>query len=658
MYNTSADYKTAIRANSRPYDTVYGTVTFTDGTTLSVDSSIMPTNSITISKQCIDGDELMFGGVFASELKLSLITSKDRYAFFGATIELFYKIQTGTTSGQNPQPVYEEVPLGVFTVADADRPHDIVNLTAYDNMTMLDGGIGGNVISGTIWEIFQRIALDTNIELAFDEEDIDEFPNHEYSLEAAQDNGINTYRDICKMICQLLGCFGYADRTGKLALKPFSTSYDLALTTGDWYSLSPADYLTHYVALSVTSTSGTYSASSPDPLDVGATMIIEDAPAWDLGSDESLEERTSELFTYLHSIDYTPSEIDMPSDASFDCGDMLKLTLRDGTVINTLITSMEWKFHAGMSISSEGINPYLTQADTLDNSGNRILNQAVAKSKLQFVHFTNPSARSIGDDETKLIAEVEFTPTADTDALFVATILVEADVADTSTTTTESVSVPITVTDQQGQPAVITDLQGNPLIVTGTATNTYTYARDGKCDVSIYYTLNDIEIPSQSNPYIAVEEVEDGKHIITLTYPITSLIAWQRYEWKIYMTVDGGSIAIPANTIKASIFGQEINVIERFDGHIRAEDNYTLNVLGKLGVLSVSDSGAINIQGAASASVSDDISLYNVSSISAMSLYEGTGELIPHIFFVRGFDMLTETGDALVSEDDIQFLTE
>ena len=655
MYNTSADYKTAIRANSRPYDTVYGTVYFPDETTLTVDSSIMPTNSITISKQCIDGDELMFGGVFASELKLSLITSKDRYAFFGATIELFYKIQTGTS---NNQPVYEEIPLGVFTVADADRPHDIVNLTAYDNMTMLDKSIGGNVISGTIWQMFRRISIDTNIELAFTEEDLEDFPNYEYALEAAQDNGINTYRDICKMICQLLGCFGYADRTGKLALKPFSTSYDLALTTGDWYSLSPADYLTHYIGLSVTSTSGTYSASSTDPLENGAIMIIEDAPAWDLGSEESLQERTSELFTYLHSIDYTPSEIDMPSDASFDCGDMLQLTLRDGTVINTLITSIEWKFHSGMSISSEGINPYLSQEAMLDNSGQRILTQAVAKSKLQFVHFTNPSQKVIGNDETDLIAEVEFTPTADTDALFVATILVEADVADTSTTTTESVSVPITVTDQQGQPAVITDLQGNPLTVTGTATNTYTYARDGKCDVSIYYTLNDIPIPSESNPYIAVEEVEDGKHIITLTYPITALLAWQRYEWKIYMTVDGGTITIPANTIKASILGQEINIVERFDGRIRASDNITLETLGKLGVLSVSDSGTVSLQNAIITSVSDNILLYNISDIDLMPLYEGTGELAPQIYLRSGFYLVSEDGKWFTSEDGKHFITE
>jgi hypothetical protein len=63
----------------------------------------------------------------------------DRYDFFNAIIDLTYYIQIGT---QNNLPVYEEVPLGIFKVADADRPHDTVNLTAYDNMTMLDIDIG------------------------------------------------------------------------------------------------------------------------------------------------------------------------------------------------------------------------------------------------------------------------------------------------------------------------------------------------------------------------------------------------------------------------------------------------------------------------------------------------------------------------------------
>ena len=168
------------------------------------------------------------------------------------------------------------------------------------------------------------------------------------------------------------------------------------------------------------------------------------APAWDLGSTESLQERTSELFTYLHGIAYTPSEIDMPSDPSFDCGDRIGLVLRgleEQDPMETLITSYEWKFHNGMSIHSEGINPYFNQEATLDTSGQRILNQAVSKSKLQFIHFTNEAERVIADDQDKMIARVEFTPTASTDGLFVATILFDADVEDV--TTTEQVQVPV-----------------------------------------------------------------------------------------------------------------------------------------------------------------------------------------------------------------------
>ena len=91
-------YRSAIRQASRPYNTVYGTITFTDinMTPLTVNSSNMPANSISISKQCIDDDELMFGGVFTNVLKFSVVTDLDRYVFFGAKVELTYKIQTGT----------------------------------------------------------------------------------------------------------------------------------------------------------------------------------------------------------------------------------------------------------------------------------------------------------------------------------------------------------------------------------------------------------------------------------------------------------------------------------------------------------------------------------------------------------------------------------
>ena len=659
MYNTSADYKTAIRSNDRPYDAVEGVIEFaTDNEDLIVNGSNMPTNAITISKQCIDGDELMFGGVFASTLKLSIITDLDRYAFFGATITLNYKIQIGT---ENDEPVYETIPLGVFTVADAQRPNKIVQLTAYDKMTLLDSGIGGNLLSGTIWEVFQRIELDTTYDLAFTEADINALPNHEYPVSVSADQGINTYRDVVKVLCQLLGCFALDDRTGKLALKRFSTTPNLILgnsTTGvyPWYTLVPADYVSNYIGLSVTGMSGTYQAMSSDPTEQGLIMNIEDAPAWDMGSTESLQERTSELFTYLHSIVYTPCELDMPSDASFDCGDMLTLNLRDGTSINTIITSYEWKFHQGMSITSEGANPYLVEA-LVDPTSQRILNQAVAKSRLQFVHFTNPKIVNVGSTTPVLVASAEFTPTTETDALFVATILVNATVADITVTSTEEVEVPVKAYDGTTE-TTITDIHGNPVSLKGIATNTNTYKRDGKCDVSIFYKLNGITLPNDTYPYIAIDEIENGEHIITVSYPLTALTPWQRFEFDVYMTVSGGSVQLPANTLKATIFGQEIDVVNRFGGVIKIDEEILLTNLVGLGAVTMGDTLTISTTNAIINTVSDNILLYNISSLTGINLYEGTGELSPHVYLEGGARINTESGDYLSTEDGDNLITE
>ena len=95
-------------------------------------------------------------------------------------------------------------------------------------------------------------------------------------------------------------------------------------------------------------------------------MTIDDAPAWDYGTQESLMERTTELFTYLHGIVYTPCDLDMPSDATFDCGDMIALSVSGGDTINTIITEIEWKFHKGMKITSDGANPFIDES-ILDN---------------------------------------------------------------------------------------------------------------------------------------------------------------------------------------------------------------------------------------------------------------------------------------------------
>ena len=653
-------YRTAIRQASRPYNTVYGTITFTDINMipLTVNSSNMPTKSISISKQCIDDDELMFGGVFTNVLKFSVITDLDRYVFFGAKVELTYKIQIGTdTSGETPVPIYAEVPLGEFTVTDAERPTDRVTLTCYDNMTLLDKELGGAYVTGTPWEIFQIVSAVTGMQLDFEEADLEEFANYTYQAEASEARGLRTFRDVVKMECQLLGCFAYAERNGKLALKEFSVRPDMSLTMGDWYSLVPADYTCKYIGISITSLAGTYTASTSSVLDSGLTMIIEDAPAWDLGSEEAQQAKTDNLFNVLQTIDeYTPCDMDMPSDPTFDCGDRLQLITRNGT-IETLITSIEWKFHQGMTIDSEGLNPYLVGGSLLANETNRILAQAVERSKLQFVSFTNAGTKVINDEESIKIGECVINPSSQTDALFIATILVDIDVADEEET--EQVEVPIDITDQQGQPAVITDLQGNPLTLSASAQNTY--YRDGKVDVGVFYKMGVQRVPSDEEPYLAVDRLTAGQHIITVAYPLNALAPNERHEFQVYISANGGKITVPARTLQASIIGQEIVDITGFSGLIRVEDaTLSLDTLAGMGVVDLYDDGTVTLRQAAFMSVSDNILLYNINGVGTVPIAEGTGSYEPQIYMRSGFDLLTEEDFYFAPESGsgVRFITE
>lgn len=673
------EYRAAIDAAGRPYNTVTGTITFSDNTTLDITDEILSENPISTSRQCVDNDQLMFGGVFTDVLKLNLITDVDRYKFFDAKIELFYEIEITIQEGTD-EPTYqmEQVPIGVFYVADADRPNDDeVNLTAYDSMTLLDKELDGVQISGTPWLAFQQISLATGYPLAFEESDLSDFVNTEYQISGSEDNGMKTYRDVVKEICQLIGCFAHDDRTGQLAVKKFSTTADITLDTSNWYEMVPADYKSSFIGISLKSLKGTYNKVTQDPTAIGTIMTIDDAPAWDYGTDEAQETKLDNLYSLLRAgdpetavIEYTPATIDMPSDATFECGDMLALIPMNGdpndssTWIYTIITSIEWALHEGMKIESVGVNPYLTSSQLTEDEGGRILNQAVAKSKMQFVTFTNAAEIEIGDEEYALIGTGRFTPTNNTTALFVGTILVDVAVEDETETDTEEVEVPVTpyYNDQE---TTITDINGNPVTLKGTSNNTYTYYRDGVCTLGVYYTISqnsnpEYRVPNDEEPYLAVEAAHNGEHIITVTYAITNLAPNIRYEFNIYLSVNGGTVTVPIRTMQATLVGQEIDELARFNGEIRVEDEEPTGrfTLGDIDVTTLYE-GLVSLEHPEGLieTASDNVSLYNIDSISITPLYEGTGQLIPHVLFYSLY-ISAENDDTLVTEDDIAFETE
>ena len=661
MQNVSQAYRDAVQ--ERAYDEVFGTITFVDPEIdqISITPNILPLNAVTISRQCVDNDELMFGGVFTNVLKLSIYTDKDRYAFYNAKIVIGYKIHIGY---EDDEPVYEEVPLGIFTVADADRPQsDIVNLTAYDNITMLDMSIGSLSFTGTPWVIFEQITENTGYPLAFDEQFIETLPNYDKPVQVSANEGMRTYRDIVKVLCQELCCFALDDRTGKLALKQFSTTPDLELDISSWYSMTPADYTCNYIGVSITSRSGTYEKMSEDPTAYGLILTVPDAPAWDYGLDIEQEAKTAAMYDVITAIEYTPATINMHDDPSFDCGDMLQLTARNGDVINTIITSTEWKFHSGMEIESVGINPLIEGSSVASSSTDRLVSQAVEKSKIQFINFSNLNAKTLGNNSDPwVIGECRFTPTSLTDSLFIGTILVNVSAEDVVNTETEEVNVPVVAYDEQEQQTVVTDINGNPVTFKGVATNNYIYKRDGKCEVTVYYRIDEIKVPSEETPYLAKAVLENGRNIITLSYPFTNLERGHTYHFEVFITVSceqGDSVTIDANSSRFTLFGQEVDNLSDFSGYIDVDEPIGLMSYSSITPLTIYE-GDIEITqvDAVVIDTTDNVSLYNIASIGVTPIAEGTGSLAPQIFMQGGYNLGTETDDYFAAENDFRFITE
>ena len=113
MYSVSDAFLEAVQANTRSYYWA-GKITTTDGTEYEFGYENILKGSGYISAQCCGSTEIELGTVYSAELGITLFLEVDRYSLEDAIIELscFLQLSDGT---------YEEVPMGIFEVSEANR---------------------------------------------------------------------------------------------------------------------------------------------------------------------------------------------------------------------------------------------------------------------------------------------------------------------------------------------------------------------------------------------------------------------------------------------------------------------------------------------------------------------------------------------------------
>lgn len=538
MFPISEHYRNAINNSNPSYLT--GTITFKDGSTKDISmADISTSGELSITMQAVTQDVLEFGAAVLGQLDISIITDKNesRYKYYDGIIELYFNIETDVG--------VETIPLGIWIIAEAERDKTALKLSAYDNLFKMDKAYTLSLV-GTPYDIMTTLVSDCGCELAEDEDYYKSLPNGELTLTINSGSSCSTYRQAVSIVAQMCGVFAQADRYGKITLKQFSTTETSELTMSQRYGSTIADYVCVYVDLVVTGLGGSFGSVS-ETIESGMTMYIDDAPAWDEGTKETLQTKADNLMAHLENIQYTPSEVSIISDPSIDCGDFITL-YTDNETVNTLITSYTWKFHAPTELQSVGKNPYLlsNNADKQRVLRSIELSGGAGGGSPEVLYTFKNTRKFKCTDRLELLAGVTFIAAKDTFAMFDATFQIDVEVNDVTYTSS------ITVLNSDGTSTVYE----------------VPYTRNGYINVTIQYYYNSAEF---GIPYTLT--LEKGSHVVTLHYPINAIAKDSINRFAVHLSADGGIVSVAKEGFLGTISGQGLAGKPKWDGTITIEEN-------------------------------------------------------------------------------------
>lgn len=587
MYPVSEAFLSAVQENTRRYYWT-GRIATKTGVVHEFSEKEIVKGSGYISAQCCDSNEMELGTVYASEMGITLFLDVDRYTLEDAKLELFYHLELDDGS-------WEEVPMGIFEVSEANRKIKCLDIKAYDYMLRFDEPFNGFETVGNAYDFMELCSKACRVELAQTREEIEAMPNGAEVLSVYTENDIETYRDMLYYVGQVLGGFFCINRIGKLELRKYGSEPVMEIGSRHRFSSSFSDFITRYTAVSSTNLKtemAEYYALEPDD---GLTMNLGVNPLLQFGVDETRKELCMNILNDISLINYVPFDSETIGNPALDLGDVLKFSggHADGAKLSAVM-SMQIKIGGKQTLKGVGKNPRLARAKSKnDKNISGLLNQIEENKtagKIGIHTFTNASAFSISDMDTKIIS-IEFATSEEVMAQFFGSVIVDvkADSVEKSITAKTSLVIPaVDVT------AVVPETEGDeteggtteegtaPDVIGNTKEQTIelevpvAWKEDGMAVAHFVFELNDVVIDIHQPE----ETWYSGRHTIMLYYPIDRVIANYRNIFNVYMRMEGGTGSVETGNCLAAITGQSMGAGEAWDGEIKIVEKITAFSVG------------------------------------------------------------------------------
>ena len=571
MYPVSQAFLNAVKANNRKYYWT-GKITTTAGTVYNFDQEDMVKGSGYITSQCCGSTEIELGTVYAAEMGISLFSEINRYTLEDAKVELFYHLQVAGGS-------YETIPMGIFEVSEANRKAKCLEIKAYDYMVRFEKAFTSLESIGNAYDFMVLCSTACDVELAQSRATIEAMPNGSENLSIYSDNDIETYRDILFYVGQVLGGFFVINRAGELELRKYGNQPVLVVERKHRFTSSFSDFITRYTAVSSTNLRtqiAEYYALDPDD---GLTMNLGVNPLLQFGLEETRRQLCENILNDLSVVNYVPFDSDTIGNPALDVGDILSFTggQADATKI-ACITSNGIKIGGRQTIKCVGKNPKLSQAKSKNDKNISGLLAQIEAGKIGIHTFTNASAFTVGNVDTKIIS-IEFATTEANHAQFFGQVIVDvtAQQVTKSATASGDVVIPSVAVDEPepmdpDNPEVI----GNTEEQTVTVSLPVSWTEDGHADVIFSFEFNNQMIPV----HYPQENWHSGRHTILLYYPIENVIPNFTNIFNVYMRCEGGTAEVDTGMCIASISGQSMGASAAWDGRIDIEEYVERFVIG------------------------------------------------------------------------------
>ena len=626
MYPVSKEYQKAISESSRSFFWT-GAITTKAGKKYTFGNKDIVKGSGYISRQCSGSSEIELGSVYAAELGISLFSDIDRYSLEDASITLSFHLKAGNET-------YEEVPMGIFYIAEANRKIKTLELKAYDAMLNLDKNFDKGLSSAFPYDFLSLLSKACHVELAQTKEEIEALTNGTELLGIYQENDIETWRDFLYYLAQALGCFSTIDREGKLRLIPYGITDNKTVDSRHRFSSTFSDFVTRYTAVSSTNKKtdiAEYYSVKPDD---GLTMNLGVNPLLQFGLEEKRKRIINNILSAVTVVNYVPFDSDTIGDPALDLGDVIKFTggHADETK-RSAITSIETKINGKQKIKCVGKNPRLAGAKSKNDKNIAGLQSSMIENKLSIYTYVNALKISVGAEKTSII-NIEFASGDETNAEFHAEVIL--DVRSNAVSRRADAETTIEI----GEESKVISIPVN-------------WTDDGKTILKAYYVLDGKEV-EQFHPS---ETWFSGKHLLNLYYPIIEMKANELHTFEVMIELTDGTATIEPQNAMATISGQGLGAQERWDGRITVDEEIRLVELSGLPTNRIHDKAVAAFITPKKTGITQPVDSIRLTGLMVPEFYDNISFFVP---IVRD---VVETADKdkmeyrrAYVEDDKQFL--